>query len=307
MKLLAYIINNQKVGVEKTYWNNSDLNGNNPFITINNDDIIPENYGDITSIVSWGKFGETAGLDYGQVRLEIKSLKIEMASGFTSTEISTLNQYGLVDYYILYDFLRFTQPFNSKKPPYEVDYDLWGFHKKKYHNKGELRKIEYYANYDFPSNTYKNIVVKEDITYYRLNEMVYRLVKDISWFLDNGNTGATKTITKYLTLDESIILGEDRRRTIISQLKIKVIGLLQMTSGVTQTEAEEMGMSLIDIYGTNIVKYIEGVGNSLVDALNADITFSWLNNVIPDSGGITIRQYLISELTIDYTENNTYV
>jgi hypothetical protein len=88
-------------------------------------------------------------------------------------------------------------------------------------------------------------------------------------------------------------------------LKITVIGLISMSSGITTVQAQITGVPFLNRYSIEVNKFVLGYEDELKIAIANDNEFTWLNLIIPNTGGITIRQYLISELTIDYTINNT--
>ena len=315
MKILAYQISGQTVGIDIDHWLVDDLNGNEPFTIIQDVDPIPSGYTDISSITSWGNWGEEIHPDVDRmvIRKEIKNFltpeqQTGNTTGLTEQELEIIQEYKLDDYYLLYDYYeRIPDDIDCSEPPFDLNYDILGLHKKKYFVKGELKKIEYYGEYDFYTDNYQNLLVHEDRTYYRINEMVYRREMDICWHLNNGLSGATKHTTKYYTQEESIMAGERRRRNIISSLKISLVGLIMQTSGVTQTEAQNLGFGFLTEYADAIDVYIEGALQFLYDAVLNDTNHSWLDNEIANTGGLTVRQYLYSELQLDYTINNTYV
>lgn len=214
-------------------------------------------------------------------------------------------QSGSTDYYLIYDYMKFDYPVSNKIAPVNVDYDLGGLYKKRTFDKGELIQVEYYGKYNNGSGLYNDLVVKEERTYYRVNRMLNRREMKISWYLNDGETvGEIKNTTKYYTLQEAIEAGVTRRNNIITKLKIEVIGILQMASGITSIQAQNLGQVFLDVYYSEIGKFITGFEDVLKYSIANDIDFVWLSLVIPNTGGITIRQYLISELTIDYTKNN---
>jgi hypothetical protein len=322
MKLLAYTIDGEKIGVDITSWNKDILNGNEVFLAIEDGVSIPSGYSDISSITNWDSFGgaahsldtnENLDLTEIQIRNEIKKLltpeqSTGNTSGLTQSEISILQEYNLDSYYTLYDYFE-TLPYyvDPSKPPYDYDYDILGLHKKRHFDKGELYKVEYYGDYDFVTDTYSKLLVHEDRTYYRINEMVHRREMNICWHLNNGLSGATKNTTKYYTRQESIVAGERRRRHIISGIKVNTLGLIMMTSGVTQLEAQNLGFAFLTQYADAVDVYIEGALQFLYDAILNDSDHSWLNNEVPNAGGLTIRQWMYNEVLLDYTINNTYV
>lgn len=75
--LLAYQINNQIVGVDITSWDVQQLNGNKPFIIVYDNNLIPNNYVDISSIITWDMFGRDVSNDYLVYRDSIKEIVFE--------------------------------------------------------------------------------------------------------------------------------------------------------------------------------------------------------------------------------------
>lgn len=109
---------------------------------------------------------------------------------------------------------------NSIEDPTNIDYDVYGFQKKRTILFGELREIEYYKNYISSSQTYSDLVVKEYRDYTRdANGLVQFRTQTSVWYLNDNNTGITKSSIKYYTLPEAIQEGLDRRGNIIAQAK----------------------------------------------------------------------------------------
>jgi len=237
MKLLGYILNGNVLGTQVTTWTNDQLNGNRPFLSIEDNDIIPNQYSDISSITTWGSLGQNVESWYN-VRSEIQKLLPSSLTGLTETELAIVSEYKLDLYYRIYDNITFDDQVNPQNPPFNLDYDIIGMHKKRHFNKGELGKVEYYSNYNPSTSEYSGLCVVEDRTYYRYNRMLNRREMDITWYYNDGTSGETKHTIKYYTTEEAIQAGEVRRRNVISTLKTNTVGLIMMTSGITQTQAE---------------------------------------------------------------------
>jgi len=305
MKLIAYVLNGNILGVDKTSWTDIEFNGI-PFSAITDNSIIPTGYTDISSILNWGNFGESTGLGFNEIRNEIRKLRPKNISTLSENEIIILNNYGLNKYYLIYDSaLSYIEGIiNATAVPFNLDYDIIGLHKKKYFNKGELYKVEYYINFNSLTNQYFDLCVSEDRIYYRHNGMINRREILITWYYNDGTQGSTKNITKYFTREEAISAGEQRRRNVISSLKINTVGLIMMTLRINQSQAQTLGLSFIEEHNAAIFKYIEGAETPLKNIILSDNTHLWLNNIIPNTGGITVRMHLYNAINIDYTINN---
>jgi hypothetical protein len=314
-KLLGYVLDGSVLGTDIITWNNDDLQGNSPFMSIDASDNIPAGYSDISSIATWGSFGDVffPKEPLSKTRSEIRGIltqpQIDGSLGdLSEDEINVLDKYQLINCFKIYDYIfRSDDNTDFKAPPYNIDYDIIGLHKKKTYNKGELSKIEYYGSYDFTTNTYSDLVLVEDFIYYRINEMVYKHQLDISWYLNTGEVGSSKQLVKYYTQEQSFALGESRRRNCITNLKINAVGLIMTTESKTQQEAEALGWLFLSEFNPEISVFIEGFSQPLKDAVMNTANHSWMDNVIPDAGGLTVRLYLHDGINIDYTINNTYV
>lgn len=215
----------------------------------------------------------------------------------------------------IYNYTKNVEPINFDSPPYDVDFTILGLHKKRTFNKGELIKTEYYGNFD--GTNYTDLVAVENRVYYRVNRMVHRREVEIHWIKNEGLNytggtgttaagdivGAIKNTTKYYTPNESVAAGERRRRTIISNVKIYTLYLLQVAAGNDRETAETLGFSFLSEYANEIGLYIEGVLDPLKNGIMTCDHHDWLDVPI-DQNGTRIRDYLYNEINIDYTENN---
>ena len=188
-------------------------------------------------------------------------------------------------------------------PPLDYDYNILGLSKKRTFDKGELNRIDYYGSRD-SEGVYQDLVLTEYRTFYRKDRMVYKRIMHIDWYLEDGKVGSHKTNDKYYSAEESLKLGERRRRNVISDLKMGVIGLLQMITGVTQIEATMTGMGFLAMITYEITQYIEGIEDPLKNKVMAcnEVGCEWLDSEIPGMGGATVRQYLYSAVDLDYTD-----
>lgn len=304
--LLAYQISGQTVGIDIQSWNVLDLNGNEPFRFIYTGETIPNGYTDISSLLNWGIYGESV-LNYNNVRIQMRSLLPDTLTGLTEPEMEVVVKYSLDDYCMIYDYIdysNYVNSINTKKPPMSLDYDIIGLHKKRYLVKGELIKVEYYGEYNPTTKEYSKLVVSEDRVYYRVNQMVDRREMVIKWYDNDGSVCVTKNTTKYYSITESMQELDTRRANIISDLKINTVGLIMMCSGVTSIQAQAIGRPFLNTYGVEISSYLHGYEQVLNTAIYSDTQYEWLNLVIPNTGGITIRMYLLDGLDVDYEINN---
>ena len=106
-KLLAYQISGQTVSVDVFSWSEIELEGNKPFLSIDDGESIPSGYTDISSIHNWSSFGwdvccpiTSNKLEVGEmgIRYQIKELLTPSqltgsTSGLTAQEIDIVKNF----------------------------------------------------------------------------------------------------------------------------------------------------------------------------------------------------------------------
>lgn len=205
--------------------------------------------------------------------------------------------------YNQYNFMKNVEPQEFYVPPFDYNYNILGLTKKRTFTKGELNRIDYYGYMD-SGGTYQDLILTEYREFFRKDRMVYKRIMHINWYLSDGSIGAHKTSDKYYSLEESLKLGERRRRNVISDLKISCIGLIQLIDGLTTLEATMQGLEFLSAITMELTKYVEGIEQPLKDKVMTctEEGCEWLNAEIPNGGGVTVRQYLYSAINIDYTD-----
>jgi hypothetical protein len=74
MKLLAYTINGQTIGIDIGVWGDAMLSGNTAFMAIADTGSTPTDYVDISSTANWGDFGGMTTLSDAEIKAEIVKL-----------------------------------------------------------------------------------------------------------------------------------------------------------------------------------------------------------------------------------------
>lgn len=176
-----------------------------------------------------------------------------------------------------------------------VNYDILWLKKERTFEKWELKKVEYYEDWN-ETDWYVNLIVKEDVVYNR-DENGYIDTRDKTITRINEDETEDQDIKqtkKKYSPSESVKAGERKRANMLSDAKIATIGLIAQTTPCDITTAETMGMPFIVSVDTEMSLYEKWVKQPLLDSITNDTTHTRLDN---DIGGITIRQYLLSELT----------
>ena len=93
MKLVAYQISGQTIGVDIKVWENTILSGNTAFIAIADTGSTPSDYVDISSVDNWDDFGGFTTLSVAEIKSEIIKLIPDVP---TSQQLAILENYAYV-------------------------------------------------------------------------------------------------------------------------------------------------------------------------------------------------------------------
>lgn len=180
-------------------------------------------------------------------------------------------------------------------------------HRKSILVKGECRSEEFYLNFD--GTTYSTLIVKEESTYTRdaLGFPIYKDVK-ISWVCEDGSFHSkTKEWRKYYSQLEKIQEGKTRRGNLLDNLQMPCIGLISYAllghfNGSPEVILE--GRRFLADYALEFKVFVDDSNKEIISCLNnpqhiryASVSnYSWIDSMTPY--GVTIRQFIINELTI---------
>ena len=142
--------------------------------------------------------------------------------------------------------------------PFDKDYDLFGLHKRRTFNQGELNLVEYFRNYD--GETYSDLVVKEEKVY---NRNAYGLVETrlqtTSWYLTDDTVGCTKVITKYYSSKEGVVEAQTRRSNMLSDAKLYTASQVGLANS----------LDLLISVNNEVSLYVQGEQAELIKAIQA--------------------------------------
>jgi hypothetical protein len=184
------------------------------------------------------------------------------------------------------------EPQDATLPPYEIPYNILGLHKKLTIVKGEVQKVEYYGVHDIQTNYWDDLVVVEDRQYLRQGGFVYLRQMDVTWYYTDGTSGQTETYYKFYTLPQAINEGIRRRNNIVSQVKIDTIGIVTQTQGVNPLVAETIAKQILREIDYELSLYIDGDVTPIYNKF-FDLELDVLDDEVPNSGGLTLRQYIL--------------
>jgi hypothetical protein len=157
---------------------------------------------------------------------------------------------------------------DNVEEPIDLDYDIYGLHKNRTFNQGELQQVDYYRNYN--GETYSDLVVSESRTYQRnvMGLVEYR-TQVSTWYLTDDSVGCTKTTIKYYNIQEAMQEAETRRSNLLSNAKLYTASQVGMENALDFMKAVNNEISL----------YIQGEQDSLLNAIQAS-TKPYLNPTI---------------------------
>jgi hypothetical protein len=209
----------------------------------------------------------------------------------------------------IYSFTNNTK-YSVFEPPTDLDFITSlkiKLHRKSILVKGECTSEEYYETYD--GTTYGNLIVREAHVFTR-DLLGFAIKRDttISWYMNNGSAHPTvKLVPKYYSNGQKIDEGKTRRKNLVDGLQIPCIGLISIamigTPNATSAVITE-GRRFLKDYKTEFDTFTDSSNKDILSCLS-DITFgryitsasyTWIDSMTPY--GITIRAYLINELTI---------
>jgi hypothetical protein len=203
-----------------------------------------------------------------------------------------------------------SNPIDLYEPPVELDY-VTGLkvklHRKSIVVKGEIKAEEFYE--DYVNNAFVNLIVKEETTFTR-DALGFPLYKDVlvKWYCEDGTAHATNKIWRsYYNQLEQIKEGKVRRGNLVANLQMPCIGLISiaLTGSPTPTTAVILeGRKFLADYSKEFTIYIEDSNKEIIscfsDANNSryvtQANYPWIDFITPY--GISIRQFMINELTI---------
>ncbi len=180
--------------------------------------------------------------------------------------------------------------------PTELDYRLLNLHRKETFDRGLRVRVDYFGHYEQgEENPFRELVVSEHHSY---QYMPYRMIPTereilIEWLRNDGSVGCTKTKTRHFLGTEGAKVHEKRKQANVMNLKAIIFGFF------TQALGADQGLSRVNmLFGylfQPIETYTKGHEGFLIDAIAAydEEVFDY-----PIAQGVSLRQYLISELDI---------
>jgi hypothetical protein len=211
----------------------------------------------------------------------------------------------------IYRYINDTVYHDLSKPPKEHDFIVGlsiKMHEKVTMVKGEVQKKEHYANFD--GTTYSDLIVVEDIVYNR-NALGFAVSRTTTrkWICEDQSVHPdTKISLKYYSANDQIEEGITRRGNLIKSIQQPVMGLIAFAwyqnPYAVNTAVILEGRKFLLEYQQEFNAFVNESNKAIIECLSttsnpryADVTkWSWIDSMTPY--GVTIRQYIVSQLTI---------
>lgn len=200
---------------------------------------------------------------------------------------------------------------NPWRFPYDIDFTI--MLPKKLEKKtlpkvqGKPTSVEYYEKYDPVTGIYENIIARIDfeLSYDPLGFITER--KELLRFYRSDNSVSTefknigRAFDPIYDAEYRIKEGVLRRQSIVDNLQLPILGVLQAVySTIPLTEVVEMGRDFLDRYEREFDLFIKASKKDIITEIT-NATDPWLDVPFPPAGpGVTVRMYIISELSISY-------
>ncbi len=171
---------------------------------------------------------------------------------------------------------------------------------------GDPVTVEYFGNATFKpdgSKSFADRVLIEEWEWARDPPGTLRHHFTIRYDLEDGTTHAdTKPMAYMYSPDERMVAGEGRRKSIITDLKVYVGGVLvatqvsDVTDGAQIEAALDLGRAFMRDYAAEIANYEMASDRSLFTAIQLDDAHGWLDTVV--GPGKTMRDAVLAAINI---------
>ena len=164
--------------------------------------------------------------------------------------------------------------------------------------RGRVEYIRFYANASLDTQgeiVGTDLIIEEHFKYTDVGGFARQRVQTISWFREDGSAGDAKTRVKLYNNTEGRTEGRRRRRNVIDQMSIRVVGVVAATETAGDIAAAvALTTPYIEDLETEVQQYIEASSSNLSTAIASDTGHSWLDN--PLAPGVTVRMFILGEL-----------
>lgn len=171
---------------------------------------------------------------------------------------------------------------------------------------GKPTSVEYYESYDPAIGTYSNLVARVDFTltydpmgFISKKEALLRFYKaDGSLEMDKSKD-IGRSYDPLYDMEYRIKEGVTRRTSVVDNLQLPILGVLKAIYPTTPiSDVIKIGRDFLDRYEREFYMFIKASKKDIITSIT-DAQDAWLDAPFPPAGpGVTVRMYLINELSI---------
>jgi hypothetical protein len=192
--------------------------------------------------------------------------------------------------------------YNLNEAPVEHDYKTGlstNLFPKRFFNKGELYKTEWYADEEFT-----DLIINVDIVYTR-DHIGFPLYRNTTrtWYMENGDPHPTTKITKKIysnDLTDQINEGIKRRQNLYNGIQMPIVGMMMGSMPPLEGESVKdwqervlrIGRNFLAQYKEQFTAFIEE-SNAVIYKVLEESQEKWLD--FPNGYGGTIREYILNQ------------
>jgi hypothetical protein len=277
-------------------------------------DVLPTIEENLTSLYQnsvWGdlNYCEKRILAYWRVCSDQEALEV-----FTQDELDSFRWYKIYKY-LTDNQRKVLTKADIYKVPKQFDFTIdfeEKFYKRRYpFVKGRPQKNEYYAEYNPITFQYDKMFAVINFSFIDQPEnlLILQKMANLSWVFNSGEIDLVniKDIGQVYHPINDITLrmqeAEQKRENVYFQLRGNVLGMIQATEPtLTTAQAIATGVMFLEknkVATDNWIRLGLDYQQPMIDAIanESDVQFDWLNNII-NAQGLTIRGYIINELTL---------
>lgn len=167
-------------------------------------------------------------------------------------------------------------------------------------DKGRILRKEWHASFSLDANGEEvgtDLIVSEDFVYTEdASGLARSRTQSITWYYEDGTPGSSKVRAKVYGNAASRTEGRRRRRNVIDNMSIGVVGMYAATTPCDLGTAIAATKPYISALASEVSLYIEDGSTALATAISTDVVTAWLDNVIA-APSTTIRHYILGELS----------
>lgn len=267
---------------------------------------------------------ENMGVAAKYVHMTLKGGKayINISSALTTQEESDMDAIVashdsdlVLPYFKIYDFLTGNAPEDKNQLPCNIDFKTmlhFALVKKTLpKDKGKPTAVEYYEK--LVNGVYTNLVCRIDFTLtYDAGGFITEKIAMLKWYKTDDSMGMMgknigRVFDQVIDAEPRIKEGKQRRGSVVNGLQLPILaGLIESEATLVDETADEkqlrmilIGREFLTFHKVDFDNFIDHSDQAIVTTVtnDADPGHAFLDNTVTSWGGITIRAFILNELS----------